>query len=830
MLHRAQILRYLRLRYLGWAALALAFAASVFTLYLDTRVRSEFEGRAFGLPARISARPLGLHVGLRIAQPDVEQELRDLGYPDVAREGESGWFARSGNELEIALRPFVFWDGPQPAKRLRVAFDGGAVTALRDAGGAELPLVRLEPLPIGGIYPANNEDRVLVRLAEVPQHFVQALIATEDRQFYSHKGFDPRALVRAALSLASDKVQGGSTLTQQLVKNFFLTPERTLQRKLTELIMAVLLELHYDKTEILETYLNEIYFGQDRDRAIHGVGLAAQFYFGKEVQHLTLAESALLVGLVKGPAYYDPYRHPQRALERRNLVLRETREHGSITLEQYAAARATELGVTRKPAMGTSPYPAFLRLVHRQMRRDYDEADLRSEGLRIFTTLDPRVQRAAESALIRRLAQFDKEHRFGEPGLEGAVVVTDPQSGEVQALVGGRDVRYQGYNRAIDAARPVGSLLKPAIYLTALSEPSRYTLLTPIDDGPFVWKSRGAPDWEPANYDRKFHGAVPLRVALAQSYNVATARLGTELGVERVLANVRRLGVAREGQPFASALLGATDLSPLEVAQMYQTIASGGWRAPLRSIREVTTQEGRPLQRYPLAVEQAFAPEPMYLLTAAMQDVVREGTAQGLKNCLPPELAVAGKTGTTDEQRDAWFAGFTGDRLGVVWIGYDDNRAARLTGAGAAVPGPAPTPAPEPDLPPVQIPEAVPAPVPGPAPAPAARTENVAIAGLMDTARADAAAGRLANAAATLERALRIEPRNPRLWHELARVRLKQGQYAQAESVAARSNSGAGSDNALRAENWRLIAEARTARGDAEGARTALDAAERIGR
>src|SRR3989441_122772 len=686
MLSRAQILRYLRLRYFGWASLALAFAASVFTLYLDSRVRSEFEGRRFALPARIYARPLELHVGLRIAQQDVEQELRDLGYPDVAREGESGWFARSGNELEIALRPFVFWDGPQPAKRLRVAFEGGAVTALRDAAGAELPLARLEPLPIGGIYPANNEDRVLVRLGEVPQHFVQALIATEDRQFYSHRGFDPRALARAALSLASEKVQGGSTITQQLVKNFFLTPERTLERKLTELIMAVLLELHYDKTEILETYLNEIYFGQDRDRAIHGIRLAAEFYFGKEVQHLTLAEAALLVGMVKGPAYYDPYRHPQRALERRNLVLRETREQGSITMEQYAAARAAELGVTRKPAMGTSPYPSFLQLVHRQMRRDYDEADLRSEGLRIFTTLDPRVQRAAESALTRRLAQYDKEHRFGEAGLEGAVVVTDPQSGEVQALVGGRDVRYRGFNRALDAARPVGSLLKPAIYLTALSEPSRYTLLTPIDDGPFVWKSRGAPDWEPANYDRKFHGAVPLRVALAQSYNVATARLGTELGVERVLANVRRLGVEREVQPFASALLGATDLSPLEVAQMYQTIASGGWRAPLRSIREVTTQEGRPLQRYPLAVEQAFAPEPMYLLTAAMQDVVREGTAQGLKNFLPPELAVAGKTGTTDEQRDAWFAGFTGDRLGVVWIGYDDNRAARLTGAGAAVP------------------------------------------------------------------------------------------------------------------------------------------------
>jgi penicillin-binding protein 1B len=296
------------------------------------------------------------------------------------------------------------------------------------------------------------------------------------------------------------------------------------------------------------------------------------------------------------------------------------------------------------------------------------------------------VQEAAETALAKRLTQFDKERRFGQPGLEGAVVVTDPQSGEVQALVGGRDPRYRGYNRALDAGRPVGSLLKPVIYLTALSEPSRYTLLTPIDDGPFVWKSHGAPDWQPANYDKKFHGEVPLRVALAQSYNVAAARLGTDLGVERVLANVRRLGVERDVRPFASSLLGAVDLSPFEVAQMYQTIASGGFRSPLRAIREVTTQEGRPLTRYPLAVEQAFAPEPIYLLTAAMQDVVREGTAQGLKNFLPAEIAAAGKTGTTDEQRDAWFAGFTGDRMAVVWLGYDDNRAARLSGAAAALP------------------------------------------------------------------------------------------------------------------------------------------------
>jgi penicillin-binding protein 1B len=444
--------------------------------------------------------------------------------------------------------------------------------------------------------------------------------------------------------------------------------------------------MHYDKNEILETYLNEIYLGQDRDRAVHGVGLAAQYYFGKPVQNLSLGQSALLVGIIKGPTYYDPHRHPERALERRNLVLRETKDQGSITMTQYAEARSSKLGINAKAGMGTSPYPAFLQLVHRQLRRDYADVDLRSEGLRIFTTLDPRVQGSAERALAKRLAQFDREKRFGEPGLEGAVVVTDTQSGEVQALVGGRDPRYRGFNRALDAARPVGSLLKPAIYLTAFTDPSRYTLVTPLDDGPFVWKSHGAEDWQPMNYDKKFHGTPALRVALAQSYNAAAARLGTELGVERVLDTVRKLGVERPMRPFASSLLGAVDLSPLEVAQMYQTIASGGFRTPLRAIREVTTQEGQPLKRYPLAVEQAFPPEPMYLLAFALQDVVHEGTAQGLKNWLPAETGVAGKTGTTDEQRDAWFAGFTGDKMGIVWIGYDDNRPARLSGGGSAVP------------------------------------------------------------------------------------------------------------------------------------------------
>jgi penicillin-binding protein 1B len=674
-------------RYFRYAFLALALFAASFTLYLDFRVRGEFEGRRFAIPARIYARPLELHAGLRITQGDVIDELRENNYHEGIREGDSGWFVRDGEWLEIAVRPFRFWDGPQNALRVRVNVDANGVQKVQNGQGLDLPLARLEPVAIGGIYPGNNQDRVLVRLSEVPKPLVQALIATEDRAFYTHHGYDLRGIARAAWSFVRGHgLQGGSTLTQQLVKNFFLTPERTLQRKGTEFIMAVLLELHYGKEEILETYLNEIYLGQDRDRAIHGIGLASLTYFGKSVDRLTLPEGALLVAMVKGPGVYDPYRHADRALERRNLVLREMRNTNAITPEEYMLARQTSLGVNAKASMGTSPHPAFVDLVYRHLRRDYDEADLRSEGLRIFTTLDPRVQNKAEQVLERRIAQFDRDKRFGDPGLEGAVVVTDSQTGEVEALVGGHDPRYRGFNRALDAARPVGSLLKPAIYLTALADPAHYTLVTPLDDGPFVWKSRGAPDWEPMNFDRQYHGAVPLRTALAQSYNVATARLGTDLGISRVFGTLQRLGIEREMQPYASTLLGALDLSPLEVTQMYQTIATGGFRAPLRAIREVTTQDGKPLKRYPLAVEQAFAAEPVYLITAAMQGVVREGTGQSLKNWLPPETAAAGKTGTTDEQRDAWFAGFTGDKLAIVWIGYDDNRAARLTGAGAALP------------------------------------------------------------------------------------------------------------------------------------------------
>ena len=680
-------LKYLTWKRLRLIGLALLLLFAGFTLYLDFRVRDAFEGRRFALPARLYARPLELFPGLRLTPDALVQELTRLGYKEPLAENEPGRYVRRGNSFEVEARSFVFWDGAQPALRLRLDFRGESLAAVHDVHTDQpLTLARLDPLYIGGIYPAHNEDRLLVRLDEVPEQLVQALIAIEDRKFYKHHGIHPRGMARAAVSAVSGRgVQGGSTLTQQLVKNFFLSPERTLRRKATEILMALLLELHYDKRDILETYLNEIYLGQDGNRAIHGVGLASPFYFGKPLKDLTLPEAALLVAMVKGPGFYDPRRHPERALARRDLVLAEMTKLAMLTPEQQAQATSTPLHVIEKPSMGTTPYPAFLDLVRRQLKRDYREDDLRSEGLHIFTTLDPVAQSAAEQALAKRLAHIERV-RKGVSGLEGAVVVTNAQNGEVQALVGGRNARFEGFNRALDAHRPVGSLLKPVIYLTALMQPQRYTLVTPLDDSPLVWKERGISDWMPQNYDKAFHGQVALRLALAHSYNVASARLGLELGVREVLDNARRLGVERELPPYAASLLGAVELAPIEVTQMYQTLASGGFRTPLRAIREVLTAGGQPVQRYALAVEQVFEAAPVYLLTAALQDVVSEGTATGLKEFLPPSLKLAGKTGTTDELRDSWFAGFTGDRLAVVWVGYDDNRPAGLTGSAGALP------------------------------------------------------------------------------------------------------------------------------------------------
>jgi penicillin-binding protein 1B len=658
-----------------------------YVVYLDFTVRARFEGKRFALPARVYARPLELYPGQKLRAADLLAELTLLGYRQTNQSGEPGSYHRIGQVVELVTRPFTFGDGLQESIALRVVFNDGRVAALqRRTDNSGLDLVRLDPALIGGIYPGKNEDRVLVRLKDVSKQVADALIAVEDNRFYSHHGIDPRGIARALFStLSGGGLQGGSTLTQQLVKNFYLTADRTLRRKFTEMVMAVLLEIHYSKAEILETYINEVYLGQDGNRAIHGFGLASSFFFDKPLERISLPETALLVGLLKGPTYYSPRRHPQRAQQRRNLVLAEMAEQGFITQAQLMAARTAPLGVIDRPSRGTSPYPAFLDLVLRQLRRDYREEDLRSEGLQVITTLDPQVQEAAEKALAGRLERLEKRRRGKTADLQGAVVVTSTQNAEVQAVVGDRVPSFKGFDRALDARRPIGSLIKPIVYLTALQQPQRYTLATLLDDSPLVLKQAGTGDWTPLNYDKQSHGQVPLHTALANSYNLATARLGLSLGVGSVMDNLQRMGLDRAPPAFAASLLGANTLSPMEVTQVYQAIAAGGFRTPLRAIREVLTPDGQQLQRYPLEIEQVIDPATLYLLTVALQGVVRQGTAQGLAGWLPSELAVAGKTGTTDDFRDSWFAGFTGDHLGVVWVGRDDDQSTGLSGAGGAM-------------------------------------------------------------------------------------------------------------------------------------------------
>ncbi len=661
---------------------------SGYILYLDITIREAFEGRKFALPARVYGRALEVYPGLKLTAGQMAGELKSLGYHESPEPEEAATYKYTLNGLEFTTRDFVFADGLQAAQHLRIEFADGMVSVLqqRSSTDADLPILRLDPPLIGGIYPGHNEDRALLKLNQVPKQLIEALISTEDRKFYSHWGIDPRGIARALYkTLSGQRIEGGSTLTQQLVKNFFLTSERTLTRKGTEVLMALLLEMHYDKDEILETYLNEVFLGQDGSRAIHGFGLASYYYFDRPLDRLELQEVATLVGMVKGPGFYDPRKHPERALKRRNVVLQEMVKLNVITQAQFVNARQKPLGVVLRPPTGTSPYPAFLQLVHRQLQRDYREEDLRSEGLRIFTTLDPRIQHQAEKALSQRLAAIEKARKMTANMLEGAVVVSSTQQGEILALVGGREARYAGFNRAVDAQRPIGSLAKPIVYLTALEDPGRYTLITPLDDGPLVWSQPGTTDWKPQNYDHEFHGQVQLRTALAHSYNVATARLGIELGVEGILDKLPLYGIERRPPPFASSLIGAFELSPIEVAQLYQTFADGGFRTPLRAIREIVTVDGKPLQRYPLAVEPVAPAAPVYLLTTALQGVVREGTAQSLKYWLPAELNVAGKTGTTDDLRDSWFAGYTGDRVAVVWVGRDDNQPSGLTGSSGAL-------------------------------------------------------------------------------------------------------------------------------------------------
>lgn len=661
-------------------ALVLFVLAALLLVYLDARVTTNFKGREWEQPAKVYARPLELFAGKALTADDVEYELTLLGFKPVAQVRDSGQMRRRGNTIELYTRGFSFADETLPAAPLTLRFLNDRLIYL-ERRGAAVDLTRLEPLQIGGIYPLHREDRLLLRLDQAPDTLRAGLLAVEDRGFYGHWGISPTGIARAALAnyRAGRVVQGGSTLTQQLVKNYYLTRERSLLRKATEVIMALLLEFHFSKEEILQGYLNEVFLGQDGPRAVHGFGLASRYYFDQPLDTLGLHQQALLIGMVKGPSLYNPLRHPERATERRNSVLLQMREQGVIDDTEATVALAMPLGLSSRPRIMNS-YPAFLELVRRQLRRDYSQQDLGSRGLSIFTSFDPVLQRQAELSIEKVLGTIDPQAE-----LETALVVTSFDNGEVRALLGGRQPRFAGFNRALDAIRPVGSLIKPAVYLNALQRPQSFTLATSLSDEPVHVALADKSEWSPRNFDRESHGDVLLHRALAQSYNQATARLGMELGIESVRQTLISLGVEREVPEVPAMLLGAGGMAPIEIAAMYQTIAAGGFQLPLQSIRDVVDVEGGVLKRFPLEYDRVVSIQAMHLLHYALREVVKEGTGRSVARYLPQGMEVAGKTGTTNDNRDSWFAGFSGDLLAVSWIGRDDNGDTGLTGASGAL-------------------------------------------------------------------------------------------------------------------------------------------------
>lgn len=654
--------------------------------YLDYNIRKQFEGKRWAIPARVYASPVELYAGYNLSANQFEELLQGLHYRQDAELSSEGTYFRQGQQIVVKTRDFTFWDQQQSSLTVRVSFNDTSITNLVDTVRSKnVAIIRLDPEQIGSLYPTIKEDRILIKLEEAPDTLIKGLLASEDRDFYDHFGVSIKGIARAmwANAKAGGIVQGGSTITQQLAKNFYLSSERSFTRKINEVFMSLILEYRYSKDEILGAYLNEVYLGQDGASAVHGFGLASEFYFGSALKDLPLEHVASLVALVRGPSYYDPRRYPDRALQRRNLVLDEMEAEGYITAKQALEAKEKSLSVIANTHRSTNRYPGFLDLVKRQLRQEYHEEDLTSEGLRIFTTMDTRAQNTLEKTVEKKLAQLEKLPKT--ENLQTAVVVTRRDSGEIAALMSGREASDAGFNRAIDAVRPIGSLIKPVVYLTALEYPNKYTITTPISDASVFVKGTNGNDWRPENYDHQEHGVIGLHSALAHSYNHATVRIGMDIGVARIAKTLKSLGVSRPVELYPSFLLGAAQLTPIEVTQMYQTLAGDGFLTPLKAIRAVVAADGQRLQSYPFTVRQVVDPAATYITNTMLQEVMHQGTGKSAYSTFPYDYGLIGKTGTTNDAKDSWFAGYSGDYLAVVWVGRDDNKPAGLTGSTGAL-------------------------------------------------------------------------------------------------------------------------------------------------
>lgn len=666
------------------AGVALAAVLLFVGIYLDSVVKERFEGQLFELPTVVYARILNLNPGENITIQELRNELDVLNYRKVSQPRYPGEYSSSSTRIELIRRPFEFADGPEPDRHVMLHFSDSGLQRIQSLESrGDLGYLRLEPKMLGMLEKDQDEQRLFLRRDQFPEILVDALLATEDRDFYQHDGVSPLAIARAMVAniKAGRTVQGGSTLTQQLAKNLFLTRDKTLWRKVREAYIALILDYRYSKDRILEAYLNEVYLGQSGGEAIHGFGLASRYYFGQPIQELRIDQLAMLVGMVKGPSYYNPIRYPERTKERRDLVLRLLMQQNMLTSEQYEQAVSRSLDTQSKPRIA-SRQPAYFQQLSIELKEKVGERFKAETGLRVFTSLDPVSQSKMEQAIAKKIPELAKR---GGKELEAAAVAVDRHSGEIRAMVGGKRVGYEGFNRALNASRPIGSLVKPAIYLTALEQPEKYNLGTTLHDTPLSLKSSKGNVWAPRNYDRKYRGDVPLYIALAKSLNVPTVRLGMALGIPEVSNTLERLGVNKdEIRPVPSMFLGSFSLTPFEVAQMYQTLTNSGKRAKLTALRSVMDMEGNVLYQSLPRSSRAVDEQAAWLTTYAMKQGVAQGTGRFLQSQFG-WAALAGKTGTSNDNRDSWFVGVDGREVTTIWLGRDDNKPVHLTGSSGAL-------------------------------------------------------------------------------------------------------------------------------------------------
>jgi len=693
-------------RWALWGGLGLvvlsAVSLALVVAYYERVVTRTMDGRRWSLPTRLYSDVWVLRPGDALGPDDVERRLARLRYAPVgALPVTGGRYLLTRSRVVVGVNPRETAYGRFPGVVARIDFSGRRIAGLkREADGAPMPYVVFEPEVVGSVFDLKMEDRTLVRLERVPKVVVDAILTTEDRDFFTHAGLAPKRLVGAVLQglVKRRSVRGTSTLTQQLVKNLFLTPERTLRRKAVEALLAVILDAKYGKEEILEAYLNEIYLGQRGAVSVTGVEEAARFYFGKPVSQLDLPEAAMLAGLISSPGRFSPFRSPERARARRALVLKGMLDERKIDPAAYEAALAAPLTRVAKPVTGIEA-PHFVDFVLTQVKES--RSDLSGAGLSLYTTLDPDMQAAAQAAVQEGLAELEKRFKKlrtkeGEEPLQAALIALDPHTGSIRALVGGRDYQTSQFNRVVQARRQPGSLFKPFVYLAAFERRDLVPPVTPVtilQDSPIalVFGKTEEETWSPRNYDGQFLGPVTVRQALEQSRNIPTVRLavwetgGGKTLLPDVIEAARRAGITSRLKAYPSLALGSFECSPMEIAAAYSVFANGGILVKPNALLGLIGPEGRRIDRKDVPLERAADPAAVAVLDSILQGVVNRGTGASARG-RGAQGIFAGKTGTTNDGRDAWFIGFSPRLLVAVWVGFDDNRGLNLSGSTAAVP------------------------------------------------------------------------------------------------------------------------------------------------